>query len=279
MKQNTNKTDNQREASSLSLSAQTLLTAISCFVVCATIAGHFLFAVKAAHFLGDAAYLPPSILRYTEVFFRSGEVSAFVEIAFLVVWLVFLIATCAAMFWAIWMAADFVGGVLPSIKDGIADCLATAFFALLPVLILSVLTLSVTPLTSTKNSSPSMSEIAEQLSFGKFLAAMDENTIAMFGVGFFVTITLAVAGLLTKFLPDSPPMFFVAIFVGVIAGVAVLMPLMSFGAQGFEFVQNRAGSAIAAHFALFTVYSLASAIFVMPIVWERKTKKLKAATA
>lgn len=260
-----------------SLFAQTIFTMISCAAVYAIIAGHFLLAVKAAHFLGDATYLPPSVLRYTEVFFRSGEVSALVEIVFLVVWLVFLIVTCAAMFWAVWMAADFIGGVLPSVKDGIADCLATAFFALLPVLILSVLTLSITPLTSTKNSSPSMSEIAEQLSFGKFLAAMDENTIAMFGVGFFVTITLAVAVFLTKFLPDSPPMFFIAIFVGVIAGVAVLMPVMSFGAKGFELVQNRAGSAVAAHCALFAVYSLASAIFVMPVVWERKTKKLKPA--
>lgn len=276
MKTNKNKIKNKTAAPNISFFAQLILTAISCAGVYAIIAAHFLLAVKTAHFLGDAAYLPPSVLRYTEIFFRSGEVSAFAEIVFLVIWLIFLIVTAVAMFGAAAFALDFLEKNLT--KTAIFDCAAKAFYVQLPLLILSVLTLSITPLTSTKNDSPSMSEVAEYLSFGKFLAAMDEGTIAMFGVGLFVAITLVAAFYLTKILPDSPPMFFIAIFVGVILGVAALMPVMSFGAQGFEFIQNRTGSSVAAHFALFAVYSFASAVLVLPLTWERKTKKLKAAT-
>lgn len=257
----------------------TLLAGVGIYLI---ISLHFLFAVRTAYFLGDAAYIPPSILRFTGVIFTNSEVSAFVEIVFLAVWLAFLGFTCWAMFRAGIFVKDALGSLIFDQKDAqiaYAKCFETAFYALLPVLILSLLTLAITPIQSDKYDTASMSQIAEIVSFPRFLTAMDEGTIALFGVTLFVVLILTVVYFLMKILPDNVPMMFVALFVGVIVGTAAMMPLMWFGARGFEFINVKTENSYLSHFVLFAIYSIVSAIFIVPTLNEKKRlngKKLPA---
>lgn len=258
------------------------LVSLGGFGIYSIIGLHFLLAVRTAHFLGDAAYIPPSILRFTGVIYTNSEVSAFAEIVFLVIWLAFIGFTCWAMFRAGVFVKDSLGSLFFDTNDERAEyakCFTTAFYALLPVLILSLLTLAMTPVQSHKYDTASMSEIAEAVSFPDFLTAMDEGTIALFGVTLFVVLIMTVVLLLMKILPDNVPMMFVALFIGVIVGVAVMMPLMWFGAKGFEFINLKMKSSYLSHFVLFAIYSIASAVFILPTLNRKKKitgKKLPA---
>jgi hypothetical protein len=235
-------------------------TLTGCVGVYLIISLHFLLAVRTAHFLGDPTYLPPSVLRFTSIFFRVAEVSAFVEIVFLVIWLAFIGFTCWGMFKAALTLIKYSGFE----SKGYQDCFKSAFYALLPVLILSLLTLSVTPIQDNKYGTASMSEIAESLPFTIFLSAMDEGTIAIFGVTLLVVITLTTALLLTKILPDTTFMFLVGIFLGVLISVAVMMFLMPLGVQSFNLIKQQTGNSYFSHFALFAVYSAISVMFILP---------------
>ncbi|HRH44463.1 MAG TPA: hypothetical protein PKY82_22700 [Pyrinomonadaceae bacterium] len=235
-------------------------------------------SVKIAHFLGDPTYLPPSVLRITGIFFHYSEVADFVEIVFLIFWLFFLVVTCFVIFWGISFAAKFIGnffGVDEKLYQAIWKCFRRSFFAQLPILILSVLTLSITPLSSPNYDTPSMSEIAGYLPFGKFLGAMDEGTMAMCGVTLFVVLTLVTASYVMKILPDTAWAFLVGIFVGVIVGVLVLNFLMPIAAQGLKSIRISTESSIVTHFILFAIYSLVSSVLVLPLTGKKeKTSKL-----
>jgi len=269
------KKENSNSISEISLPfpARFGLTLLGCTVVYSIISLHFFLAVKTAFFLGDAAYLPPSVLHFTSVIFRVAEISAFVEIVFLVMWLTFIGFTCWAMFKFAVLLKDSLGSIFFDDQSDLAaytKCFNTAFCTLLPVLILSLLTLAITPIQSHKYEMVSMSEIAEIVSFSRFLTAMDEGTIALFGVTVFVILVLIVAYLQMKFLPDNMPVMFIAVFVGVIIGVFAMMPLMWFGARGFEFINLKTGSSHLSHFALFAIYSIVSAIFILPVLNKKK---------
>lgn len=265
-----------KNENNFSLPTKIGLISPGCVGIYLIISLHFLLAVRTAHFLGDATYVPPSILRFTGVIFNNAEVSAFVEIVFLVVWMAFIGVTCWAMFRAGIFIKDSLGALFFDSKeelDSYAKCFKTAFYAMLPMLILSLLTLAMTPVQSHKYDTVSMSEIAEAVTFPRFLTAMDEGTIALFGVTLFVVLIMTVVFLLMKILPDNVPMMFVALFVGVIAGTAVMMPLMWFGAKGFEFIGHLTKSSYLSHFILFAIYSIISAVFILPTL-DRKKKTI-----
>lgn len=271
-----------KNANSLSSLTKFGLISVGIVVIYLIISSHFLLVVRTAHFLGDAAYVPSAVLRYTGVIFRNTEVSAFVEIVFLVFWLAFIGVTC----WAIFRAAIFIKDSLGSLifdseeeRVNYAKCFKTAFYALLPIFILSLLTLAITPVQSHKYDTASMSEIAETVSFPGFLTAMDESTIALFGVTLFVVLIMTIAFLLMKILPDNVPSTFAALFIGVIVGTAVMMPLMWFGAKAFELINFLTRNSYLSHFVLFAIYSIISAVFILPTLnGKQKTigKKLPA---
>lgn len=237
------------------------LTLIGFLGVYLIISFHFLLSVKVAHFLGDAAYIPPSVLRYTAIFYHDSEISVLVELIFLIIWLAFLGLTCWGMFKIGLMFVKLIGFS----KKEFFTPFRNAFHSLLPTLVLSLLTLSITPIRGYKYDTSSMSEIAERISFTSFLSAMDVGTIAIFGLTFFVILTMTTSFFVAKFLPDNVPMLLLSIFVGVLVSVAVMMFLMPIGIQGFEFIKRQTGDSYLSHFALFGVYSLISAILVLPI--------------
>lgn len=244
----------------LSSGSRFIWTMLGCLGVYLIISLHFLLAVRTAHFLGDPTYLPPSVLRFTAVFFRVAEVSAFVEMVFVVFWLAFIGFTCWGMFKAVLMISKY----LSLESKAYQNSFKSGFYALLPVLILSLLTLAVTPIQDNKYGTVSMSEVAESLPFTVFLSAMDEGTIAIFGVTLLVVITLTTALLLTKILPDTTFMFLVGIFLGVLISVAVMMFLMPLGVQAFDLIKHQTGNSFVSHFVLFAVYSTISAMFILP---------------
>lgn len=254
-----NRANSETNKTQLSSGSGFIWTLMGCLGVYLIISLHFLLAVRTAHFLGDPTYLPPSILSFTSVFFRVAEVSAFVEIVFLVIWMAFIGFTC----WGMFKAALTVNKYLGLDGNVYQECFKRAFYALLPVLILSLLTLSITPIQDNKYGTASMSEIAESLPFNIFLSAMDEGTIAIFGVTLLVVITLTTALLLNKILPDSTFMFLVGIFLGVLISVAVMMFLMPLGVQAFSLIRHQMDNSYVSHFALFAVYSAVSAMFIL----------------
>lgn len=270
MKKENSKTIGENGFSFLSKFGWTLLGCAGIYLI---ISLHFLLAVRTAHFLGDATYLPPSVLRYTSIFFRNDEISAFVEIVFLVFWVAFLGLSCWGLFYIALKIKKIINSFFFNGKveqEDFSACFKTSFYVLLPVLILSLLTLSITPLRSNYYDTASMSEVAEYLPFSKFLLAMDEGTIAMFGVTLFVVLTLTTSFYLMKILPDNSPMFLFSIFLGVLVGVAVLMFLLPLGVKGFEFIKGGTANFFLAHFTLFGIYSIVSIFFVLPLLGKKK---------
>lgn len=250
----------------------TLCAAFGSYLLIST---HYLFCVRLAHLLGDATYIPPSVLRFTGVVFRDSEVGAFVQIVFFVFWLIVVIASCVLIF----MAASFVTYFVISnilsdeaLESAVGDCLANGFICLVPVLALSLLTLLIMPLESThlSSESESLSQIGALMPFSEFLFTMTEATMVIFLVCFFVVITVTVAYLLSFFW-DSDFSFFVWIFVGVCVGLAMIFGLGHFLHKGIEFIKIQTDNAYLTLYTVFAVYAFVCTILIFPSTL--KTKK------
>lgn len=273
LKSETSLLSSVQNETTLSLPVRFALTLLGCIAVYLLVTSHFFLVVRTAHFLGDAAYLPASVSDFTSAMFRIGKVSAFFEIVFLVIWLAIVGFSCWGIFKGAILVKNLFGSILFDDANDLAGykkCFKNAFYALLPVLILSLVTLAITPVQSHNSDSASMSEIAETISFSRFLSAMDEGTIALFGVSLFVVLVLLIVYLLMKILPDNALVTFGALFVGVIVGVLVMMPLMWFGKNGFDIIKLQTQNSYLSHFVLFAVYSIASAIFILPTLDKKK---------
>lgn len=252
----------------------TLLAAFGSYLLVST---HYLFCVRVAHLLGDVAYIPPSLLRFTGVIFRDAEVSAFAQILFFVVWLIFVAVSCFLMFAVVSFATYFIISWIVSdimIEAAIEDCLMKGFICLAPVLALSLLTLLIMPLESTHlaSESTSLTQVGALMPFAEFLYTMTEATIVIFLVCFFVVITVVVAYLLSYFW-DTELSFIVWIFVGVCVGIGVIMVLGHYLQKALEFIQFQTGNSYLTFYAIFAVYAFVCTILISPSAIKADKKK------
>lgn len=269
--------EKETESAKLNLFFRAVFTLLAAFGSYLLVSTHYLFCVRVAHLLGDVTYIPPSILRFTGVVFRDAEVSAFAQILFFVIWLIFVAVSCFLLFAAASYATYFIINLILSdeaLESAIGDYLAKGFLCLTPVLALSLLTLLIMPLESTHlpSASESLTQIGALMPFAEFLYTMTEATIVIFLVCFFVVITVVVAYLLSFFW-DSDFSFIVWIFVGVCVGLGVIFVFGHYLYKALEFIQLHTGSSYLTFYAIFAAYAFGCTILIFPSAVKAEKKK------
>lgn len=265
----------------LRLLTRAFLILISCVGVYLLNATHFVFCVRAAHFLGDVSYIPPSILRYTSIIFQQGEIEAGAQIIFFILWLILVVVSAALLaaisFAVIGLSLLFTSD--ESISAAICDSLFDGILAILPVILLSLLTLLTMPLESTHPSvdSTSLTQIGEMLLFSDFLYTMTQATVVISVVCLFVILTCVIVYFLSFILPDNSFFFFVSMFIGVCVGVAIIMLLGDFLYKGMGVIRFLTGSSYLTHYAIYGIYSFFSALLILPS-WLRDKDKIEIET-